>query len=175
MGYTPRTWLAGEEPTAAELNAEVRDQVQFLRNPPIAFLYANATQTVPSASPTLITINTASVDPYTALNASTHAWVVPTGCGGIYEVDGHIHWTGATGGSRAAWLTTDMSGLTAITGTEGWAQPGSGPVTADTSGQLILTAGQSVALVGYQSTATGLATVGTSNAFATLRLKYLHD
>lgn len=47
MAYsTPRTWVAGEYPTAAQFNQNIRDNVAFLANPPACRVTNSATQSV---------------------------------------------------------------------------------------------------------------------------------
>lgn len=47
MAYTtPRTWTPGEYPTAAQFNANIRDNVSFLANPPACRVFHNANQSI---------------------------------------------------------------------------------------------------------------------------------
>ena len=65
MGTVPiqRTWTTGEIATAAELNSNVRDSINFLLATPRAVVSKNTTTSVVSSStPALITWNTSSVD-----------------------------------------------------------------------------------------------------------------
>lgn len=58
MAYTtPRTWVAGEFPTAAQFNANIRDNVAFLANPPACRVYHNTTQSIPDAIDTALVFN----------------------------------------------------------------------------------------------------------------------
>lgn len=46
MGWsTPRTWVAGEAPTAATLNTHIRDELNFLYDPPAVHVYVTAATT----------------------------------------------------------------------------------------------------------------------------------
>ncbi|AEW94589.1 MULTISPECIES: hypothetical protein [Streptomycetaceae] len=163
---------AGFAISQAYLTQQVYNPLTFLLNPPSAFLYASATQTINSGTNTLVNLSGASFDPYGGFNSSTHAWVVPVS--GWYDVEGVVHFNSATAGNRAAWVTTDLVGLGAITYTERWAQTGGGNVSAICGGILSLTQNQSIGLVGYQSSGAGLGTVSTSNGAATLKLRFLH-
>lgn len=63
MGYSaPRTWTAGEIPTAAQLNQDIRDNVSFLANPPRAQVRRTSTQSISNASWNLVTFTVEDVD-----------------------------------------------------------------------------------------------------------------
>ena len=164
--------VVGFPASQAYLTAQVYNPLSFLLNPPSAFLYANTTQSVASGTSTLMTLNTAPFDPYGAFNATTHAWVVPVT--GWYDITGQVNFTGASGGNRAAWVATDLVGLGQLTATEAWAQAGTGNVSPSCGSILQLTAGQSLALVGFQSSGSSLATVVTANSYASLKIRFAH-
>lgn len=46
---TPATWSVGESPTAAKLNAQIRDNLSYLYDPPAVALAQNSTQTIQNA------------------------------------------------------------------------------------------------------------------------------
>lgn len=55
MAYTtPRTWVAGERPTAAQFNQEIRDNIAALANPPSCRVYRGADQSIPATTVTTI-------------------------------------------------------------------------------------------------------------------------
>jgi hypothetical protein len=63
MAYTtPRTWVASEYPTAAQFNANVRDNVAFLANPPACRVYHNANQSIANNATLAVAFNSERFD-----------------------------------------------------------------------------------------------------------------
>ena len=82
MGLTPpsqRTWTVSDVVTAAMMNANVRDAVNYLEQPPMFSARQTATATATGATPAWTTIGFDSIDgdPYSGWNASSVVWYVP--------------------------------------------------------------------------------------------------
>ena len=72
MAYvTPRTWVAGDVLTAAQLNQDIRDNVGFLGNPPRAQARRTSVQSIPNAAWTLVTFTVEDVDTNTMFAVGT--------------------------------------------------------------------------------------------------------
>ena len=59
---TPRTWVSGETPTAAQFNAHVRDNLNFLYGAPACRVYHNAAQAIATATSTAVACNSERFD-----------------------------------------------------------------------------------------------------------------
>lgn len=59
---SPRTWTVGELLTAAKLNTDLRDGLNFLLAPPFAVLRKSADQSIPSGSTTQVTWDVEDID-----------------------------------------------------------------------------------------------------------------
>lgn len=83
--------------TSAFLNANIRDTISALINPPIMeAYYAAGSQSLASQAGlttvgTAIGLDTKTVDNYSAFNTGTSVWTVPTGWGGVYWCYGQCH------------------------------------------------------------------------------------
>jgi hypothetical protein len=82
------TWVAGQIVTAAQLNANVRDAVNFLLNPPAAAVRQTVAQTLTTATTTAITMDTEDRDNdgmhstssnTSRLTANTPGWYLAAG------------------------------------------------------------------------------------------------
>ncbi len=155
MAYTtPRTWVAGEVTTAANLNTHVRDNIAWMATDSPAcraFNNANISHTA-SGSMQAVTMNSERFD-----NASVHStsvatsrFTIPTGGGGKYIIGGLLSFannaTGNRGGRMRVNGTTDVAGQITAASTGG----------TDTSDFTITTtyalaAADYVELMGFQS------------------------
>lgn len=87
MAYsTPRTWAAGEKPTAAQFNANIRDDVSFLANPPACRVTHNAAQAVAHNTVTYLAFNTETYDTDTMHDTVTNNGRITFNTAGIYVV-----------------------------------------------------------------------------------------
>ena len=93
-----RTWVVGEFPTAAMLNANIRDAVNFLLNPPAALVY-NGAIAIPTA-PT-VTYATFASERYDTENIHDPATSSRLICrtAGIYTFDLYVLYAGSAAGS----------------------------------------------------------------------------
>lgn len=98
---TQRTWTAGEVVTAAFLNSNVRDSVNFLLTPPRVLLRQTSAQSIPLSTWTSVTFDTEDFD-----NDNGHSTVSNTSrftavTAGWYTVGGSVAFTLAGTGQRA--------------------------------------------------------------------------
>ena len=109
---SPRTWAVGELLTAAKLNTDLRDGINFLLNPPRA-LITDPTPTSISGS-TMTTLSWGSEeydnDGGHSTSSNTSRYTVQTA--GRYEYLANINWTQTGAGNREVYVrkngTTDL-------------------------------------------------------------------
>lgn len=90
MSYTtPRTWSAGERPTAAQFNQDIRDNVAFLANPPAVRVTNSGTQSLTSASEATLSWDTETFDTDT-MHASGSPTRITFTTAGLYQVSWSI-------------------------------------------------------------------------------------
>lgn len=99
----PTTWATGNVPTAAQFNAQLRDNPLHVATPPMVQSSRSTTQSIPNVTWTdvLFTSETWDTDAFhdTAVNPGRH--IVPAGLGGIYECVASVQFTAsATGQTR---------------------------------------------------------------------------
>lgn len=111
----PRTWTAGEYPTAAMFNAEIKDSLNFLANPPACRVYHTATQSIANTalvalafgSERLKTVGYASMHD-NVTNNSRITIVTP----GVYVVAGSVAFGSNNLGFR--YIELSLNGVTPI-------------------------------------------------------------
>jgi hypothetical protein len=88
MAYaTPRTWVAGDVLTAAQLNQDIRDNVGFLANPPACRIYHNADQSIPhNVATTILAFNSERYDTDTMHDTVTNNSRITFTTAGLYVV-----------------------------------------------------------------------------------------
>lgn len=87
MAYaTPRTWVAGDVLTAAQLNQDVRDNISFLANPPACRIYHNTTQAIADATQTTVTFNSERYDTAAMHDTGTNPSRITIPVAGLYQV-----------------------------------------------------------------------------------------
>ena len=112
----PKTFTVGELLTAADLNAYVRDNLDFLYRKPIVTVRLTATQSVASASDHTVQWDEAEWD-----YADTAMWDVGTPGSividrpGIYEVLPSGLWEGTTDDSSKREVAVELNGTTRLT------------------------------------------------------------
>jgi len=88
---TPATAAVQQVMTAGGMNA-IRDALNFTLNPP----HFRGSITAATALTIATNVPYPSVeDNYAGWNAANHYWVVPAGCGGLYQVFIQFKWNGA--------------------------------------------------------------------------------
>lgn len=87
MAYSaPRTWAAGEHPTAAQFNQDIRDNVSFLGNPPACRVYRSTVQSYTDATEGTQLFDTERYDTNTMHDTSTNTGRITIKTAGIYIV-----------------------------------------------------------------------------------------
>lgn len=107
----PRTWTVGELLTAAKLNVDVRDGLNFLLAPPLAVLTKNVSQSFTSGSFTAMTWPTEQVDRDGGHSTSTNTSRYTAQTAGYYTMHEWHEWSlDSTSGYRRTTFRTN--GLT---------------------------------------------------------------
>jgi hypothetical protein len=83
---TPSTAAAGNFLTSALWNAQVRDAINFLTNPPIFFGYQSVAQSLPATTYTAIGMDTETLDSYGGHSTTTNTSRYVCQLAGTYEV-----------------------------------------------------------------------------------------
>ena len=106
----PKTWAAGDVLTAADMNSMVRDNVDFLSEPPRVRLGASGTQSIPDTTNTDVTWDTEIFDTDSMHSGSLATITMTTA--GTYYVGCTLVWAANTTNSRIIYLVEpDGSGL----------------------------------------------------------------
>lgn len=111
---SPRTWASGDNPTATQLNTDIRDGFSFLLNPPRVLVYRSAGQTS-SGSETLLTWDREIFDSDGLHSTSSNTSRLTVVTAGVYEVVLHIDWAvtvDASPGNRFATVQKNNAGGT---------------------------------------------------------------
>lgn len=112
MAYTtPRTWVSGEHPTAAQMNANIRDNVSFVANPPSCRAYHNTTQSINNATLTTLSLNAEAWDTDTMHNTVTNNSRLTIKTAGLYIVTVEVILAANGTGVRVANLLLNGSEL----------------------------------------------------------------
>lgn len=118
MSYTtPRTWVAGEVATAANLNTHVRDNIAWLAtDSPACRIYNNAALTLTTGSFQVLTANSERFDNASihSTSSNTERMTVPTGGGGKFVVGGNIAWA-ADGAGVERHFAMNLNGVAGTT------------------------------------------------------------
>lgn len=88
-----RTWNVGDTVTAAMLNANVRDAVNFLLNPPLFIGTQGTPQSIPNGAWTGINIDTVQYDTYGGHNLPGYPSRYYPQVPGVYRVSGQADFT----------------------------------------------------------------------------------
>lgn len=114
MAYqAPRTWVAGEYPTAAEYNQDLRDNVSFLANPPACFVYNSANQPINDATETTLTFDSERHDTDSMHSTSSNTGRITFNTAGLYLIEGNIR-IAAGADYSMAYLSIRRDGTTEI-------------------------------------------------------------
>lgn len=97
---TPRTWAAGERPTAAQFNAEFRDWITALANPPACRLYHSSTQTMNNGAFTTVAFNTEAYDTDGMHDTVTNNSRITINKAGLYVIQSCLAVPGDADGER---------------------------------------------------------------------------
>lgn len=103
MAWTnPRTWVTREIPTAAMLNTEVRDNLQYLHDPPQVQLRKTSDQSIPNGAETALIFATELYDPNNMHDTATNNTRVYLPDAGLYLCTGQVQFAPNTTGIRRA-------------------------------------------------------------------------
>ena len=121
---TPRTWVAGEYPTAAQLNAEIKDSVNFLNGAPAARAYHSIAQSIGNAAWTIVAFNSERFDNYAMHDNATNNSRITVVTGGVYLLTTRVSYAANGTGTRLldvyqSGLSVDTFGPIAGNGTHG--------------------------------------------------------
>lgn len=98
---TPRTWTVGELLTAAKMNTDLRDGLNFLLSgKPLAILGRNASQSIPNGAGTPIAWDLETVDRDGGHSTVTNNSRYTAATAGWYRVQGSVQWTANATGIR---------------------------------------------------------------------------
>jgi len=109
-----RTWVVGDVVTAAMMNSNVRDAVNFLLNPPIADVYQSAAQTLATGTATDVTFDASNVDTYAGHSNSVNNSRYVAQVAGWYLVVAEVGFTGNANGRRSLAIQKNDVDLTPI-------------------------------------------------------------
>lgn len=130
---SPRTWAVGELLTAAKLNTDLRDGLNFLLTPPRALLHKSANQSISDSVWTAVTWNSEQYDSDGGHSDSTNNSRYTAQTAGWFEFYAEIMFGNASGGDRGARFLKNGAGnpfgehvigsatTTAGAGIHGWA------------------------------------------------------
>lgn len=109
---TPKTWVSGEAVTAAELNAQVRDNLGHLRAARHAILGMLSSPSVSASSWYTIAWEFAAVETIEVWAASPYPDRIAPSVAGYYLVQTRVTWPASTDGNRACRLL--LNGTTTV-------------------------------------------------------------
>jgi hypothetical protein len=112
----PTTAAPGNFLTSALWNAQVRDAIGFVLNPPVFFGYSTATIALSAGVFTAIGMDTEVIDSYGGHSTVTNTSRYVAQVAGVYEVIGGASLTSTTGNLFAAYI--GKNGSTTIPGSE---------------------------------------------------------
>lgn len=116
MAWTaPRTWVTGETPTAAQFNAHVRDNLNFLYSPPSCRVYHNAAQAATTAVALTVALNSERFDNDTMHDTVTNNSRITFTTAGHYIVIGDIEFAANATGVRVVGISHSSAGILAET------------------------------------------------------------
>jgi hypothetical protein len=111
---TQDTFTVGEKLTAALMNKDVRDSVNYLVNRPIALVYQNVAQSIPNGTTfTAVTFDSSIIDTYNGHSNSTNNSRYTAQVAGWYDVLAQIGCPSNATGIRAALIQVNGATPTA--------------------------------------------------------------
>lgn len=95
---SPASWDDDTEVTSALLNgAGIAGPLQLLNNPPLLRAGASLATSIGAGTATVVPVNAAQIDTYSAYSTSSHEWTVPLD--GVYLVHGAVYWNHSVAGN----------------------------------------------------------------------------
>jgi hypothetical protein len=171
-----RTWSVGDIVTAAEMNANVRDSVNFLAAVPLFIALQQTAQSIANASGGGTPLNFADVsgvivDSYNGHSTSSNPSRYAAQVAGWYKVEGRSGWVPSGTGLRIA--GTSVNGTVQKYGT---AAPVAGSNwIASVSDILFLNVGDYVEVLGYQTSGAALNTNNGVGYQSSIMVRWIHS
>lgn len=162
-----RTWNVADIVTAAEMNANVRDSVNFLANVPIFLGYQITAQTIANSAFGYLFFDGSIVDTYGGHSTVTNNHLYVAQVPGWYMIDGIAGWTPNGTGRRITSIW--------VNGVEDGYSRGEYPPSATASSScncpaagmpVFLNTGDNVALKVFQSSGGNLSTAANASTFS---------
>ncbi|WP_084963761.1 hypothetical protein [Thermoactinospora rubra] len=111
---SPRTWTVGELVTAAKMNADLRDGLNFLLAPPLAALRKSVNQLIPQTSPTEVTWDVEDIDRDGGHSNVTNPSRYTAQTAGWYQVSVTILWDISLSSERVLDMTRSVTSPTSL-------------------------------------------------------------
>jgi hypothetical protein len=99
----PRTWVAGEVVTATIMNQHIRDNLNFLNEPPACLVYNTGSQSIANNTPTNLTFNSELYDTDSFITTPASSFSVGS-IPGRYALWCSVSWAGVAGGVREIYI-----------------------------------------------------------------------
>lgn len=147
---TPRTWVTGDDITAARLNQDLRDNPLFLYNAAACRAYNSATQVMGNSSFTALTFDSERKDSSGSMHSTssnTGRLVAPVA--GFYHAGGCITFGASSTATRATLVR--VNGLTYVGGLTVLARTDGAGTAVPIHTMYQLAAADYVEIVGYQN------------------------
>jgi hypothetical protein len=170
----PRTWSVGEVGTGAYENS-LRDGLNFLLNPPLAYLTQTATQSVGVSSWTAINLDVTVADTYGGHSNVTNNSRYTAQVAGWYAVCGIAAWVSvAASTSRASRLAKNGASIAGSAAFVPNPSNGSSVGVATPTVPVFLNAGDYVEVNGWQTSAGALSTLAAGDLDSSLTVWWIH-
>ncbi|RJQ68074.1 hypothetical protein D5S17_32750 [Pseudonocardiaceae bacterium YIM PH 21723] len=171
---SPATAITGQDVTAAFWNAQVRDAITFLLNPPIFNGTANSVQTIANNTVTALALNVNVIDSYAGHSTSTNNTKYFAQVAGWYLCTGTVSFSPNGTGDRSVRLVKNG---TSVTGSGAFIPPttgGSNTTLTTPAMEVFLNVGDFIEVHGYQSCGGPLNTNSDPTHCCSLNLIWKH-
>lgn len=166
---TPTTFTTGNVLTAAQLNTNLRDNTNFLFDPPACIATRASNQSIPNAAGTLVSFTTADiVDTDTMHSTSTNPQNITFNTAGLYLVTINVEFDTNATGSRRVWVADNLGSNFLICAVSNSAIGGSDQVQLCATGLYAAAAASAAVARVYQNSGGALNLLGTSSAADTI-------
>lgn len=156
-----RTWVVSGIVTAAMMNSDVRDAVNFLAQPPLFVGNQANAQSVSNAIWTAVSLDTTVGDSYSGHSNTTNNTRYTAQVAGWYACLGSVGWAANSGGVRYGSIF--VNGAENFAYLENRAAPSASSTNTPVFAIGYLAVGSYVELRGYQSSGAALSTAGGSS------------
>ncbi len=162
------TWTVGQTVTAAQLNTNLRDGINYLLNPPLFIAHQAAAQSLTTATFTDLNLDTTDLDTYAGHSGTSPTYTFQAA--GYYEVAAGLGFSTSSAGRRIGLIV--VAGGAAIAGGDGQIemQPtnGGGGTTLPYVWYVNAPVGGTVKVQGYQSSG------GALTCALTVKIRWVH-